>query len=74
MTLCQKLDICHKTDKNLIQRTLEDLVFILQLILIVENPKLKPKKDYDDYTKYVNEEFSSKKYSILCFIFILEML
>ena len=32
---------------------------------IVDNPELKPKKDYDDYTKYINEEFISKKNNLI---------
>jgi hypothetical protein len=32
---------------------------------IVDNPELKPKKDYDDYTKYINEEMSVKKNNLV---------
>jgi len=28
---------------------------------LVENPELKPRKDYDDYTKFVNDEFCQRR-------------
>jgi hypothetical protein len=38
---------------------------------IVENPEIRPMKDYLDYTKHVNEELSHRRYYIsLIIIFI----
>ena len=30
---------------------------------LVEKPEIKPKKDYEDYTKFANEEMAQSKYS-----------
>ena len=63
MMLPQRLDIYLKAGKNFIPRILEDSVSLLEFVNndIVENPELKPQKDYDDYTKYVNDDLSARK-------------
>ena len=59
-----RLDICHRVAQSLNQRILGDSVLLLLIFhnLLVENPEIKPKKDYDDYTKHLNVELSDKKY------------
>ena len=55
-------DTLHRLDKNTILKTLDVLVSIYNYKQnIVETPSSKPQKDYDDYTKYVNEEFVARK-------------
>ena len=33
--------------------------------MIVEKPNIEPKRDYDDYTKYINETYAEKKDNVL---------
>jgi hypothetical protein len=69
MMLPQRWDICLKAAQNSTPKTSGGSVRIkLDNHNIVENPEIKPKKDYDDYTKLCNIEFTERKYLNL-FIF-----
>ena len=35
--------------------------FVLALAVIVENKEMKPRRDYDDYSKFINEAHMSRK-------------
>lgn len=62
MMYLQESDTCHKTKKNTTPRTSEDSVIYNSIIttqFIVEHPEMKPQRDYQDYTKFANEEFSN---------------
>ncbi len=56
-------DTCHRIDRSLTLRTSGDSVkSIYCQPFLVENPELKPQKDYQDYTKFVNEELTGRRY------------
>ena len=39
-----------------------DCLLILILICLAANKEMVPRKDYDDYSKFINESFLSRKY------------
>ena len=62
-------DSCPKTPGSTRQRTLEDSVSILLLIYltlnVVDDPHLQPRKDYDDYTRFINDTYAEEKEDML---------
>jgi hypothetical protein len=69
MMLLLRLGTHLRAKMNTIQRTLEDSVSSKNLeinVILVEHPEMKPLRDYQDYTKFANEEFSNQKYEYFC--------
>ena len=71
--LSQSKDFYHKILIHTSPRISEDSVshqylFVLLtkcLIGIVEKPRMQPRRDYDDYTKFINDTYSSEKEGML---------
>ena len=68
----QNKDSSHKIHLNTNQKISEDLVSIQNKIkfkiffeLIVDAPLMQPRKDYEDYAKFINDTFSDKKTEML---------
>ena len=66
----QNRDSCPKTHQSTRPRTSEDSVsnshyfpFSLTFIFdfVVDKPFLRPRRDYDEYTKFINDTFTSEK-------------
>lgn len=57
--MLQRFDLCPLSAMSSLKKTIEDLVrrLVLTIYDIVENPEMRPIKDYIDYTKYVNGQF-----------------
>ena len=57
----------HRTPESTRPRTSEDSVSTLFtfLILIVDDPSLQPRKDYDDYTRFINDTYAEEKEDML---------
>jgi hypothetical protein len=65
----QGLGSTRNKDKNSLHKTSEDLVSSsnsnCSFVCLVEKPNIEPKRDYDDYTKYINETYAEKKDNVL---------
>jgi len=35
------------------------------VVIVADNPDILPRKDYDDYTHYINDAFSEEKKTLL---------
>ena len=57
--------------RNTFRRTLEDLVstppprITFLFLFLADNPDVQPRKDYDDYTTFINDSFAGDKESLI---------
>jgi len=68
--LTQNNGLFHKIQPTMCQRISDDSVsnfsfIILNFLCIVDRPEMRPRKDYDDYTTFVNDTFSDSKNKML---------
>ena len=64
----QNRDLRLRLDQSISQRISGDLVsktLLLFTYYLVEKPFMQPHKDYDDYTKFINDTYSEKKTELL---------
>jgi len=67
MRLNQECVLLLKTHRFTRLKTSEDSVSysFLCLIVIVDKPFLQPRKDYDDYTRFINDTYAGEKEQML---------
>ena len=69
MRSTQKCASHHKIRKSTKQKIFSDSVSSNSIILIfypiVDKPQLQPRKDYDDYTKFINDTYAEEKEHML---------
>ena len=66
----RRIDLNHKTHLNTDQRISEDSVscknyFINTSYILADKPFMEPRKDYDDYSRFINDTYVEEIHEML---------
>lgn len=58
---------CPKTPRSINPKTLDDSVstFLMTNSVTVGEPQLQPRKDYEDYARFINDTYADEKHDML---------